>query len=43
MIRGRKLATATFAALAVLACLGAKADAAQCGSTAAGFENGRTW
>jgi membrane-bound lytic murein transglycosylase B len=29
---------ATFAALAALACLSAKADAAQCGSSAAGFE-----
>src|SRR6202047_3704683 len=37
MIRGRKIATA-FVALAVLAGLGATADAAQCGSTAAGFE-----
>src|SRR4051794_11086587 len=27
-----------FAALALLACLGANAEAAQCGSTAAGFE-----
>src|ERR1700732_3678306 len=36
MIRGRKIATA-FVALAVLAGLGATADAAQCGSTA-GFE-----
>jgi membrane-bound lytic murein transglycosylase B len=38
MIRGRKTAAAAFAALAVLACLGADANAAQCGSTAAGFE-----
>ena len=38
MIKGREIATAAFAALAMLACLGAKADAAQCGSTAAGFE-----
>jgi membrane-bound lytic murein transglycosylase B len=38
MIRGRKIATTAFVALAVLAGLGAKADAAQCGSTAAGFE-----
>ena len=37
MNRGRKIATA-FVALAVLAGLGATADAAQCGSTAAGFE-----
>jgi membrane-bound lytic murein transglycosylase B len=39
MTRGRQLATATLAALAVLACLGTKADAAQCGSSAAGFES----
>ena len=38
MIRGRRMMTAAFAALAVLACLGADANAAQCGSTAAGFE-----
>src|SRR6267143_1253238 len=38
MIKGRELATAAFTALAMLACLGAKADAAQCGSTGAGFE-----
>src|SRR5216683_970572 len=38
MIKGREIATAAFAVLAMLACLGAKADAAQCGSTAAGFE-----
>lgn len=37
MIRG-KIATAALTALAVLACLGVRADAAQCGSTAAGFE-----
>src|SRR3977135_3136160 len=37
MIKGGKLATAAFT-LAVLACLGTKADAAQCGSTPAGFE-----
>src|ERR1700737_1561499 len=37
MIRGRKIATA-FVALAVLAGLGATADAAQCGSPSAGFE-----
>ena len=36
---GRKeLATAIFAAMAVLVCLGAQADAAQCGSGPAGFE-----
>ena len=38
MIKGREITTAVFTALAVLACLGAKADAAQCGSTGAGFE-----
>jgi membrane-bound lytic murein transglycosylase B len=38
MIKGREITTAAFTVLAVLACLGAKADAAQCGSTAAGFE-----
>src|SRR3982075_935006 len=37
MFKSGEFATA-FTALAVLACLGAKADAAQCGSTAAGFE-----
>jgi membrane-bound lytic murein transglycosylase B len=37
MIKGRKI-TKAFTALAVLACLGAKAEAAQCGSTGAGFE-----
>jgi membrane-bound lytic murein transglycosylase B len=40
MTRGRQLTTATFTALAVLAWVSTKADAAQCGSTAAGFE---TW
>jgi membrane-bound lytic murein transglycosylase B len=40
MTRSRQLATATFTALAVLAGVSTKADAAQCGSTAAGFE---TW
>ena len=40
MIQGREIASAAFTMLAMLACLGAKADAAQCGSTAAGFE---TW
>jgi membrane-bound lytic murein transglycosylase B len=35
---GRQIAAAAFTALAVLACLGTKADAAQCGSTTAGFE-----
>src|SRR6202043_3227032 len=38
MIQGREIASAAFTMLAMLACLGAKADAAQCGSTAAGFE-----
>ena len=38
MIKGRKITKAAFTALAVLACLGAKAEAAQCGSTGAGFE-----
>jgi membrane-bound lytic murein transglycosylase B len=38
MIKGRKITMAAF--VAVLACFGAKADAAQCGSSAAGFE---TW
>ena len=40
MSKGRQFTTATFATLAVLACLSAKAEAAQCGSTPAGFE---TW
>ena len=39
MTRRRQLPTATFTALAVLACLGTKADAAQCGATRRpGFE-----
>jgi membrane-bound lytic murein transglycosylase B len=38
MIKGRAIATAAFTALAVLASLCARADAAQCGSTAGGFE-----
>lgn len=38
MIKGRKRTTAAVTALAVLACLSAKADAAQCGSAAPGFE-----
>src|SRR5215813_10972513 len=38
MTRSGKLAISTFATLAVLACLSTKADAAQCGSTLAGFE-----
>jgi membrane-bound lytic murein transglycosylase B len=37
MNKGRKLATAAFA-LVALACLGPKADAAQCGRSPAGFE-----
>jgi membrane-bound lytic murein transglycosylase B len=40
MIEFRKMATATFTAVAMLACLGGRADAAQCGSSGAGFE---TW
>jgi membrane-bound lytic murein transglycosylase B len=40
MTKGSRMTAAAFVALAVLAGLGAKADAAQCGSTAAGFE---TW
>src|SRR5260370_42483397 len=38
MTRSKQLTTATFLALAVLACLSSQADAAQCGSSAAGFE-----
>jgi len=38
MIKDWEIATAAFMALALLECLGEKADAAQCGSTAAGFE-----
>jgi membrane-bound lytic murein transglycosylase B len=38
MTKGRKLTTVTFASLAVLVCLGTKADAAQCGSGPGGFE-----
>ena len=40
MIKVKKMSAAAFAALAVLAHPGADANAAQCGSTAAGFE---TW
>ncbi|MDB5513998.1 MAG: Membranebound lytic murein transglycosylase precursor [Tardiphaga sp.] len=40
MIKSRKMTTAAFAAWVMLACLGGKADAAQCGSSGAGFE---TW
>src|SRR4051794_11193685 len=40
MQNGKKIATAACSALAMLACLGVKADAAQCGSSPAGFE---TW
>jgi membrane-bound lytic murein transglycosylase B len=38
MTRSGELAISTFAILAVLTCLSANADAAQCGSTPAGFE-----
>jgi membrane-bound lytic murein transglycosylase B len=38
MIKGGEIAATAFTVLAVLVCLGTKADAAQCGSTAAGFE-----
>jgi membrane-bound lytic murein transglycosylase B len=38
MTKGRQLATATLTALVMLAWAAAKAGAAQCGSTAAGFE-----
>ena len=38
MSRSGQLTAATFAALAALACLSANAGAAQCGSSAAGFE-----
>jgi membrane-bound lytic murein transglycosylase B len=38
MTKGREFTTAAFATLAVLACLSVKAEAAQCGSTPAGFE-----
>jgi membrane-bound lytic murein transglycosylase B len=38
MTRGGQLTTAIFTTLAVLAWMSAKADAAQCGSTPAGFE-----
>src|ERR1700741_3583929 len=37
-IKGREITTVALTALAVLAFLAGKADAAQCGSTAAGFE-----
>jgi hypothetical protein len=37
MIKGGEIAAAAFTGL-VLACLSTKADAAQCGSAAAGFE-----
>src|SRR6267142_5992335 len=40
MIKGRELATVALVALAMLACLCARAEAAQCGSGAAGFD---TW
>ncbi len=38
MTRSKGLTTATFLALAILAFLSSQADAAQCGSTAAGFD-----
>jgi membrane-bound lytic murein transglycosylase B len=38
MTKSKGLTTATFLALAMLACLNSQADAAQCGSSAAGFE-----
>ncbi len=38
MTKGRELVTAAFAAVTIIACLTARADAAQCGSTPAGFE-----
>jgi membrane-bound lytic murein transglycosylase B len=39
MTKRTGLTTTTFLASAMLACLGAPADAAQCGSTSAGYEN----
>jgi membrane-bound lytic murein transglycosylase B len=39
MINSKELTTATFFALAMLACLTPRAHAAQCGSTSAGFES----
>jgi len=38
MIKGRKLTTATFATLAMLACVSPNADAAPCGSGPGGFD-----
>src|SRR5476649_2230445 len=38
MTERKKLTTVTFLTLALLACLSPRADAAQCGSTSAGFE-----
>jgi membrane-bound lytic murein transglycosylase B len=38
MTKNRELVAATFLALAMLACVSPQADAAQCGSSAAGFE-----
>src|SRR3981189_2645347 len=38
MTKGKRLTTATFLGLAMLACVSPQADAAQCGSSAAGFE-----
>jgi membrane-bound lytic murein transglycosylase B len=40
MIKGTRITTAAFIALAMLACFGAQANAATCGSSAGGFE---TW
>lgn len=38
MIRSKQLAAATFVALAIFACLNSPAEAAQCGSSSAGYE-----
>lgn len=38
MVKSKRLMTATFVTLAMLACLSLQANAAQCGSTAAGFD-----
>jgi membrane-bound lytic murein transglycosylase B len=38
VIKGRGITSVAFTTLALLACLAGEADAAQCGSTAAGFE-----
>ena len=37
MMKSKKLTTVSFSTLALLACLNSQADAAQCGSTSAGF------